>query len=229
MNQDNENEQAEPREGVRSAVVKIAPDKDEAVLKIYEESLIIRDVALARTITNLDDLKKATDDISILTKLKKAIEEKRKEYVGPIRSNLDQVNASFKEFTAPLEEADKVTREKIKWFNLEQEEVRLAQERANQLAADATRKEAATHGGEITQSIEVVEVQRELKKSMTNLGTTSMKDNWTYEVTDFRELPDEYKLVNTSALNAFAKSTKGTREIPGVKIFNDPTVVVRPK
>lgn len=208
-------------------VVLTTPDKDSVVLKIYEESLKIRDVAARRVITNLDDLKKATDDISLLTKLKKAIEDKRKEYVGPVRLRLDQLNALFKNFIAPLEEADVMTREKIKTFNLEQEQIRQAQESANRLTEDAARKEAEAHGGEISQPLDLVEVQPEIKKASTDLGTTSMRDNWTYEIIDFSKLPDEYKLVNTSALNAFTKSTKGTREIPGVRIYNDPTVVVR--
>jgi hypothetical protein len=100
----------------------------------------------------------------------------------------------------------------------------------NNLRMEAAQKEAALNQGEISEPVNLVEVTPAApKKVSTDLGSSAMRDNWTFEVNDFKLIPDEYKMVNTSALNSFIKSNKGTRPVPGVRIFNDPVVVVRPK
>ena len=48
----------------------------------------------------------------------------------------------------------------------------------------------------------------------------SYRDNWTAEVIDINLIPREYLVVNMQALNAVAKSTKGTLTIPGVKFIS---------
>ena len=211
------------------AIVNISPEHDEAVTALYKESLIILAHAEALAITKMEDLKPVTEDMSLISKVKKAIEQKRKDYTNPIREHLDAINTAFKDFTAPLDKADTITREKVKTFNLGQERQRREQEEINRLRLEAAQKEAALNQGEITEPVNLVEVVAAPKKVSTELGSTAMRDNWTFEVIDFALLPDEYKMVNTSALNAFAKSTKGTRPVPGIRIYNDPVVVVRPR
>ncbi len=210
-------------------ILNIAPARDGAIQSLYRESLTLRVVAESRQIKTADDMKLATDDAALISKLKKALEEQRKKYVNPIRENLDAVNATFKEFTAPLDGADRINREKMGAFNKEQERIRQAQEHINQLRNEAAQREAALTGGEISEPVNEVEVIPEVKKTTTNLGTSGMRDNWVYEIVDFAALPDDYKLPNTAALNALAKSIKDTRNIPGLRIFNSQVVVVRPR
>ena len=47
----------------------------------------------------------------------------------------------------------------------------------------------------------------------------SYRDNWTAEVFDINSVPREYLIANMTMLNNFAKYTKGSIPIPGVK-FN---------
>lgn len=49
-------------------------------------------------------------------------------------------------------------------------------------------------------------------------GDTTRK-TYRAEVTDFKSLPDEYKLPNVQLLNSIARSTKGTMKINGVKFI----------
>jgi hypothetical protein len=210
------------------AIVNIAPEHDAGVKALYTESLSLLTHAEALTIVTAEDNNKATGDVAIVSKLKKAIEGLRKEYVSPIREHLDAINNTFKDFTAPLDKADIIIRGKIKTYNLEQERKQKEQEEINRLRLEAAQKEAALYDGEISESVNLVEVVAP-QKSVTDLGSTGMRDNWTYEVTDFAQVPDEYKMLNTSAVNSFVKSNKGTRPIPGIRIFNDRTVVVRAK
>lgn len=50
------------------------------------------------------------------------------------------------------------------------------------------------------------------------LKGVSYRDKYTAEVVDFKLLPDEYKMVNQSALDKVVQATKGAIQIPGTKI-----------
>jgi hypothetical protein len=141
---------------------------------------------------------------------------------------LDAVNNAFKELMAPLEEAERVTKTKMLAFNAEQDRIRREQEEINRKRMEAAEAEMKLKG-ELSEPVNLVEVIQEAPKRVnTEVGSTGMRDNWTYQITDFALLSDEYKLPNTSMLNALAKSNKDTRAVAGVRIFNEPIMVVRP-
>ena len=79
-----------------TALVKVRPQADEAVIALHEQSLKLEQYATALVITSDNDIKSATNDLSIISGLKKAIEEKRKEYTQPINDHLKAVNEAFK-------------------------------------------------------------------------------------------------------------------------------------
>ena len=56
-----------------------------------------------------------------------------------------------------------------------------------------------------------------------------MRDNWTYEVTDFNLVPREYMVIDTVMLNAIAKKQHDSKPVSGIRFYNNPTMVVRPK
>jgi hypothetical protein len=101
------------------AMIKVNPAGEVAIQGLYNEALILKEYAVARVILIDADLKPATEDLSIIGGLRKAIEEKRSEYVKPIRTHLDTINEAFKKFTAPLVEADAVNRDKMKAYKAE--------------------------------------------------------------------------------------------------------------
>jgi len=130
----------------------------------------------------------------------------------------------------PVIEADKITRAKWQEFTNEQALIKAKQEEINNLRIEATRKEAELSGtGEIKEETVLIPVIEAPKRTRTEMGTASQKQNWTYEVINFALLPDDYKLPNTAALNALARSVKDSRTIAGLRIYNDPGVVVRAK
>jgi len=45
-------------------------------------------------------------------------------------------------------------------------------------------------------------------------------------VVDFKALPDEYKIPDTAMLNAIAKKHHDTKQIPGVRFYNEPILTV---
>lgn len=214
-----------------TAVVKVAPDQDPRVMALYQEGLSLQKFAQDRVIATAEDLKPATNDLAIIAKTKKAVEEKRTEYVGPIREHLGKVNDAFKRFLAPFEEADRLTRGKVQKFDLDQRTKAAEAKRIEDEKARLAREEAAFNGtGEITVPLGTVEeVAPPPEHVRTDLGTLGGRDNWKARVVDFAALPDEYKIPNESLLNSHARTTKGERPIPGVEFYNDRITTIRTK
>ena len=207
-----------------TALIRIKPDLDVSVRQIYSEAVRLLDFATCRTIKTADDLKDATNDQVIIGNFKKDIEEKRKAYTGPINDHLKAVNQAFQEFTAPLLQADQLNRANMTNYRLAREAIIAEQERINRLRIEAAQAEMELKG-ELTESVQVIEVQAPVAKSVrTDMGTTTTVDHWKAEVVDFALLPDEYKLPNQQMLNAVARTYKNIRTIPGVRIYNDPDI-----
>jgi len=210
---------------VTTAIIKVAPAEDAAIQALVGEARSILRYAQSRVITVNEDLNSATEDLSLIAKLKKAIEEKRKEYVGPIREKLDAVNSAFKEFTSPLEEADKVTRAKILEFRQEQERRRREAERIEQEKLELARREAELKGGEITVDLSPIEKPEAVPdKVHTGVGSAGTMKVRKWEIVDFAAVPDEYKTIDAGKVTKLVKA--GIGAIPGIRIYEEETLRV---
>ncbi len=203
----------------KTAVIQIAPSGDDAVLKLYEEARGLLKFAESRVIICNNDLVPATEDLSFIAKLKKAIEEKRKEYVSPIREHLDRVNNAFKEFVAPLDQADQLTRKKIMDFRQEQERKRKEAE-AIEAEKLALAKREMELKGELTVDLTPIEKPEAVPdKVQTDMGTTGTMRIWKWEVLDKAAVPDEYKIVDSAMVTKVVKASQGKIIIPGIKVY----------
>ena len=209
-----------------TAIIRIAPERDIAWQGLYLEAQGFRDYAVARVIAANEDLKPATDDLSLIAKLRKAVEEKRKEYVSPIKEKLDAVNDAFKTLMAPIEDADRITREKIMAFRFEQNRIRLEAEAIEREKLELARREAVLKAGEITVDLSPVEkppaVPSHVRTEVGTMGTMKVKK---WEVMDFSKVPDDYKVVDSAKITRLVKG--GIGAIPGIRIWEEETVTVR--
>jgi hypothetical protein len=55
----------------------------------------------------------------------------------------------------------------------------------------------------------------------------SVREDWTYEITDFGAVPDKFKAINHALLLAVVKESKGNTNIPGVRAVPVNKVVAR--
>ena len=212
---------------IETALIQIRPDTDEKVVSLYQEAVKLQQYAEARVIQSDGDIKVATDDLSIIARLKKAIEEKRKEYVGPINEHLKAVNKVFQDFTAPLTEADSITRQKILNYRKEQERIRQEQERINQLRIEAAQAEMELKG-ELTESVKVIEVTPAAPTHYrTESGTLGKFMVRKWELVDFNLVPGEYKMLNEVLIGKLVRS--GIKTIPGIRIYEEETLRITPK
>jgi len=205
-----------------TALVKVKPEADAAVIALHEQSLKLEHYATALVIASDDDVKGATNDLSIISGLKKAIEEKRKEYTQPINEHLKAVNEAFKTFTEPLDRADRITRDKVLAYRQEQERRRQETEEIARMEREAAERKAALTGEPIV-APEVVEIPPEAPdRYRAEMGTLGKATIWKWEVVDFPLLPDRFKMENATLIGKVVRA--GEREIPGVRIWAEETL-----
>lgn len=224
---------AEARQAFDPAIIPI-PEKEEhpgtdmEVMEWSREAVRLYEYASSRTIASIDDLKAANNDLSIIARLKKAMEERRQFYVRPLNDQVKAINDNYRLLMRPVEEAEKITKQKMLDFNYEQERRRREQEEVNRMRIEAAQKEAALNDGEISQPVNIIEVSPGApRKVMTDLGTSGMRDNWKFRVVDKALVPEEYKVIDTAMLNAIAKKHHDGKQIQGIVFYNEPIIATR--
>jgi len=210
---------------METTLIKISPNKDETVVALLNQVTGILEWAKKRTITNIDDIKDATNDLSLISKLKKAVEEKRQEYTSPLNDHIKAINGAFKLLTEPLAEADKITRQKVLTYNAEIEQQRQEAKAIEQEKLELAQREAILKGGEITidlSAIEVPEATPDRVRAEAGMTSKMMVRKW--EIVNFCEIPDEYKTIDGGKVTKLVKA--GIGAIPGIRIWEEPTLRV---
>jgi len=214
----------EPNES--TALVQIAPHHEEAVILLLNEVQSVAAKVDTFVVSGPDDVKMATNDLSIIGSLKKKVSDKRKEYTQPLAEYMEGIRAAFKLLEDPLTHADVVLREKVTAYTVEANRKRdeaIAIAREKQAIAD---REAALNN-KPAEVVEIAPLPAAVNGHTTaELGTSSLMAVWKYEVTDFSLLPDEYKLSDTALLTSTAKKYHDDKVIPGVRFYNEPTLKV---
>ena len=194
----------------------------------HHEGIKLLEYAESRVITSVEDVKLANDDLSVISRLKKAMEERRKERLQPYRDAQEAINTNYKSWMAPVLEADKITREKMLAYAAEQKRIRAEQEEINRKRQEAAEAEMKLKG-ELSEPVNLVPVDEAPKRVITNMGTSGLVDCWKYEVVDFALLPDEFKVADRSMLNSVAKGHHDKKPVPGVRFYNEPYLATRPR
>ncbi|KKL55402.1 hypothetical protein LCGC14_2255800, partial [marine sediment metagenome] len=159
------------------------PGSDLDVVGYHQQALGLQAFAEKMVITDVDDVKRVTDDLVIIGKLKKDMLTKKKEYTAPLRSQVDAILDTYNILMVPVLKADQIYQLKMLAYLAEQKRKAEAIEQANQMRMEAARKEAEVSGGVISESVNLTEVPPEPPKTTrTNLGSVSTMDCWKYEV-----------------------------------------------
>jgi len=194
-----------------SIVQTLSPELTIISLKSQAEELLT--YAENRVIIIDDDVKSATDDLSIIAKAKKVLEDKRKEYVKPLNDQVKIINNTFMLVSGPLLQADAITRQKILAYRKEQEQKKIEVEKLNR------------EGKVVGKLIEILPEQPSHIDATFGTADKMMIRKW--EVEDFAKVPDEYKLIDSARVNKLVKA--GIPSIPGIRIFKEETLRVTAK
>jgi len=157
----------------------------------------------------IDSVQAIEDASGFLRKVKdveNSIEKKRLELTQPLNQSLKAINLMFGQIKKPLEEARRLLTGKIlNWKIAEQQ--RLAKEEARRRAIQEAHEKA---GHEVKAPVV-------LERPDNKIGNTQTVKVWTYDIVDFSQLSDNYKIINPVAVNSAIRN--GVRDIKGLKVY----------
>lgn len=213
-----------------TALVKVKPEADASFALMRQEIIELLTNAEALTVTSLETVGTATSQLSLLAKLKKAVEDRRKEYVDPLNTHVKAINTTFKQLMEPVEKADNIIRGKVTAWRTEQN--RLIQEAADiaKQKADTAAREAklAADQGKPAPVQEpeqhVVITPKPPAYVHTSTGTLGTMIVHKWELVDKSLVPEEYKMIDTATISRLVKA--GIKSIPGIKIWDEDTLRV---
>ena len=222
---------AEAAGPVVSLTLRPLPQEDATITAIIEEGE--RSVARAKglQVVDAETDKLASDDLGIVAGIKHRVGEKKKEYTGPVRMLLADINGIFDRILEPITEADTILRGKHQAYVVEQRRQEEQQNRIVRLQAEAAdAKRALEDDGVEVPELEAIEVEvvpapeRTRGKSGALVSTTKKRKA---RVVDFAALSDDYKVADMVTLNALAKNRKGENPPKGVEFYIEEGIQVR--
>jgi hypothetical protein len=214
--------------GNQTAMLRIAPEKDDKIVALYNEGLNLLQLAQGREVRSDADVRLATDDLAVIGGLRKKLDELKREYEEPFKEHLAAFREAFIRFTQPLVDADRINREKWMAYRRAVEVAQHRAEETNRMAQEVARRQAEESGtGEITVDTTPVAAPQAANTVRSTLGTSSAYKIPKYRILDFKVLPDEYKLPDAGKITRVIKAAKGQIVIPGVEIFFEETLAVR--
>ena len=217
---------------MNTAIIK--PEELEVdLVKWHGMSVQAERIASSIEITCDEEEGMAVDSLSQIKSFMKQTEEARKGEVDPFNQLVRRVNDMFRPIGESLENAEKVIKDKVKFYRIEKERIRQEEERKRQeeyqRKIEAERKKAEETGKDqkiITPPPTILPVAQTTHGS---IGTATAKKFWNYEVTDIQVLyatrPDLVKM------EVKARETKAACQlnqvIPGLRIFEDMEIAAR--
>lgn len=223
----------------------VLPINDPAVVDYRARAVAIRDEARALAVESPETKARAVDFLGRLARLKRDAEAHRVDLVKPLNDHVRKVNGLFTEVLGPVDEADRLVRQKMLTFD--QEERRRAAEaaaraereqlEAEALLKEAERAEAAGRAG-VAESLLTTAVAREEtakvaatqavappKTVAAGAGVVTVRQFWTFKAIDLGQVPREYLELNEARVRKAILA--GVREIPGLKVFQTESLSVR--
>jgi len=221
-----------------NAITKIQSDKwlEEAGQLLTEACVEFEKNAVDIALASDDDKEIAAYFLADIKKLLKEIEGRRVQYVTPYNEKVKAANSWCKQYSTRLDAADRVFKNKILAYERkladdrrrEEEEARKREEdrlaKLKELEEQA-QKEAAPEvqheirqlkDDQVAEQIHLEETKRDKTQHFSGVSTT-IKQVWTFEVENIKELPTDYLLPNEPLIRKAVNA--GVRTIPGVRIF----------
>jgi len=170
----------------------------------------------------------ATEMMGQANSLLKEIVKRRKFIVDDAYTFYKTVLGFSKPYEAALEKIVRTIKSVYSEWSLQMEMKRRKDEKTAQAAAAKLQKEINAEAKKddiapVTMPTPVLPQKQEPVRTAS--GTASTKFDWAFEVTDFAQLPDEYKLPNMQALRAAKKA--GIKDIPGTGRTEKPVTSIR--
>ncbi len=210
------------------AAIALRPGEDLEARGYHKEALEFLKYAEGRVVANADDAKVATDDLSSIANLKKVMDNKRKSLLEPLKLQADEIRETYTYLMAPVLEADRITRSKVLAYQTEQERKKHEADAIEREKRELAEREAKLKG-EPAPTLPPAVTTYVNTSTETDAGLSSITKVWKWEIEDFSQVPDLYKLPDNGKITAAVKSSKGSITIPGIRIYQEGTLRVEAK
>lgn len=183
------------------------------ITKIQESISPIVSEAKTYTVTTPEEVDQASLFLKKVTDTLRAVETKRLSFTAPLNQSLKEINSTFKQISAPLEEAKShISKLIIDWRREEQARIVKEEERRRHIQ-DAHAEQGHNVNDPVT-----------MARPDNTIGNASTRKIWRFKITDFSKVPDEFKTINQVAVNMEIRN--GKRAIPGLEIYQEETLAV---
>ena len=187
------------------------------------------------TISTQDGQEQAATGRKAIKDYVKRVDSLRKELVDPLNATVKKINSLFAPALDTATEADKILGLKMGAFQTEQEnQIRIQEAKARE-AADKERvklegRAERLEGKGKPDQAEALRQEAEAVPTPVFAPPPKPKDayfreEWRYEVVNTALVPPEYWVIDHQALARVVKAMKGTKEIPGIRQFQEKITV----
>ena len=209
--------------------------------------------AQAVRITSAEEAQAAVDQTRSIKECAKAVEETRKSYTAPLDDQKKAYMDAFRPAADVLAKAEQLLKASITQFQQEEqrkaaildaerqmaeqaerariaEEQRKADELLRQAAEAAASGDMAATDALIDQAMAVHTVPGAVATVPVVAAMpqgAAMRKTWKCRVVDASLVPEQYRIVNQAALDAFAKTMKDLAVMPGCEFYSEDTVAIR--
>jgi hypothetical protein len=207
-----------------TAVVKIAPGLDTEVRRLTVEVDKLRVYSQTLAVLTAEDVAAATNDLSIIANLKKAITAKHNEYKEPIEALLKPVNEVFKILYVIIAETTGNYKGKVLAYAME--EKRKADEAAEivRLENEAAARKAALANAPAPAPAPLPTAPPPLATTRAEAGTSSVMMVTKWRLADMKLVPREYLVLDSAKITKQVKA--GIGSIEGIEIYKEPALRV---
>lgn len=198
-------------------------------LSPYREQIVnMVKEAMALTIENDESNTIAVELGTQAKKLNKTIEAEKKRIIERPNDFIKAVRNFCKSFQDQLEKIEYTLKQKITTYQTKRELERRKTEEETRKAAEELQKKIdkeAKKAGVEAPKIETPIIPEPSKVIRTDSGTSHIRKEWTFEITEPWNVPHKYMKVDEQAIRKAVKA--GIREIAGVRIYQETKTVFR--
>lgn len=183
--------------------------------------------------------------LKCVVKTEKEFKNVLKEKIAPHKAEIDAIKAAFEKPLELLAEAQKIARDKLNAYVVAERQIKEAEaqkimaEKAKAAAKELKkldRKDASAGKFDAVTQAAIHEYTSEkraeiLADAAKPVDIVQSGDNatvrmvWDFDIVNIKDVPSEYLTVNTTVIRSAIRS--GVREIPGLKIYQKPTVAIK--
>lgn len=177
-------------------------------------------------------LDRANDFLKTIKTFQKQLDDFFDENIKRLHKAHKEAKAQKTQFEEPLNRAEMIVKEEIKKYLVEQDRIRreeeekIRQEKERQFEKARELEKAGEKQG-----------AEQIRKDETSLATplpppvkadgTHLRKHWTWEVEDLEKVPKDLFILDTLRINSIVRTMKDKTNIPGIRVFQEPTIATR--